>query len=220
MKGAFVTLEGGEGAGKTSSLGALTAVLDELGVGYLTTREPGGTVVGERIRSLLLDPKIEQMAEDAELLLVFAARAQHLAEVIRPALEAGTWVICDRFTDASFAYQGGGRGLPLDRIAALEGWVQGGFGPDLTLLLDVPADVGLARALRGRRADRFEREKRAFYERVREAYLARARSEPDRFRIIDASRERRRVLADVRETMRRFAECHAGGVPIGVERDD
>lgn len=199
-----MTLEGGEGAGKTSCLAAVTGVLDAAGIAWLETREPGGTVAGERIRALLLDPSLEGLTAESELLLLFAARAQHLAERIAPALAAGTWVVSDRFTDASYAYQGGGRGIAADRIAVLERWVQRDLRPDLTLLLDVPPPVGLARALKARSADRFEQERLAFFERVRDAYRARARSEPERFVVVDASQAQAAVAAEVAAAVEAF----------------
>ncbi|MGD8615141.1 MAG: dTMP kinase, partial [Gammaproteobacteria bacterium] len=156
------------------------------GIPLLLTREPGGTALGEKIRQLLLQPDKGSMDADTELLLMFAARAEHLAKVILPALEGGTWVICDRFTDATYAYQGGGRGLAPDRIAVLEQWVQQGFQAHMTILFDLPVDVGLARAGRRGELDRFEQEHTAFFEAVRNCYLQRARQYSDRFRIIDA----------------------------------
>ncbi|MEM9302064.1 MAG: dTMP kinase [Pseudomonadota bacterium] len=206
MTGRFITVEGGEGAGKTSGMQALASILDQRGIPHLITREPGGTAIGERVRSILLDPKVSDLAVDAELLLVFAARAQHLATVIEPALADGTWVLCDRFTDASYAYQGGGRGMPFERIEVLEAWVQGERRPDLTLLLDLEPEQGLARALRDRPADRFERERTNFYRRVRRAYLERAKREPERIAVIDASRTRRAVLTEIRRTLTTFLE--------------
>jgi dTMP kinase len=185
-KGRFITLEGGEGVGKTSNLAFIARALEERGIAVLVTREPGGTDLGEQIRSLLLGDK--PMDPLSELLLMFAARAQHVAEVIRPALAAGTWVVSDRFTDASYAYQGGGRGLNRDVIRALEGAVQAGLEPDLTLLLDAPVDLGLARAKNRGPSDRFESETLAFFQRVRSAYLDQAERHPQRFRIVDASR--------------------------------
>ena len=187
MHGRFITVEGGEGVGKTTNLEHIRRRLAAAGHEVVLTREPGGTPVGEQIRSLLLDPANRGMSADCELLLMFAARAEHLHKVIRPALASGRWVLCDRFTDATYAYQGGGRGLDTARIRQLEDWVQQGFRPDLTLLLDVPVATGLARAAGRSAPDRFEQEERAFFERVRQAYLDRARAEPERFRIIDAA---------------------------------
>lgn len=187
--GRFVTVEGIEGAGKTTCLRVLHQCLEDRGLSVLQTREPGGTAIGEHLRDLLLDHRSEGIADDTELLLMFAARAEHLHRVIEPALAAGRWVVCDRFTDASYAYQGYGRGIDLGRIALLEDWVQGSRRPDLTLLLDLPVTTGLARAGTRSLPDRFERETVAFFERVRSGYLALARSDAARFRIIDAARD-------------------------------
>lgn len=187
--GLFITLEGGEGAGKSTQLEKVADWFRARGQHVLVTREPGGTRAGEAIRQILLQRGDIAISAETELLLVFAARAQHLIEVIRPALAAGHVVICDRFTDASYAYQGGGRGLSRQQIEQLESWVQEGLRPDLTLLLDTPVDVGMARA--GQRdgdADRFETEPGSFFMAVREAYLNIARHEPGRVCIIDASR--------------------------------
>lgn len=186
-RGIFITLEGGEGAGKSTSLAFIQAWLRQAGKNVLVTREPGGTETGERIREILLHGRELSISPETELLLMFAARAEHLARVIRPALERGQTVLCDRFTDASYAYQGGGRGIAEARIAELENWVQGALRPDLTLLLDVPVEVGLKRANARSAPDRFESENIAFFERVRGAYLARAAREPKRMRVIDAS---------------------------------
>ncbi len=188
-KGLFITLEGGEGAGKSTQLAYVRQRIESAGIPLQVTREPGGTPLAEQIRELLLDHREETMAADTELLLMFAARAQHLATLIRPALARGEWVLCDRFTDATYAYQGGGRGIDFTRIGVLEDWVQGELRPDLTLLLDLPVEVGMARAGQRGALDRFEREQRDFFERVRAAYLARAAQEPQRFRIIDAAQD-------------------------------
>ncbi|MEE4462916.1 dTMP kinase [Azotobacter chroococcum] len=197
MSGLFITLEGPEGAGKTTNRDYLAAGLRAAGCEVVLTREPGGTPLAERIRELLLAPSSEPMAVDTELLLVFAARAQHLAEVIRPALAHGAVVLCDRFTDASYAYQGGGRGVPEARIATLENFVQGDLRPDLTLVFDLPVEVGLARAAARGRLDRFELEGRAFFEAVRQAYLRRAAGDPARYRVVDAGRP----LAEVQRSL-------------------
>jgi dTMP kinase len=183
-RGRFVTLEGGEGVGKSTNLAFVEARLRAAGVEVVTTREPGGTPLAEEIRDLLLALRDEPMAPLTELLLVFAARAQHLDQVIRPALARGAWVLCDRFTDATYAYQGGGRGLDLQTITVLESLVQDELQPDLTLYLDLSLEAAEAR-MADRERDRFEREARPFFERVRERYLARAAGAP-RFRIIDA----------------------------------
>ncbi len=200
-KGLFITLEGGEGAGKSTQMAFVQQRLQDsllaAGKNLQVTREPGGTALGEQIRALLLDHRQTVMDSDTELLLMFAARAQHLAELIRPTLAAGDWVLCDRFTDATYAYQGGGRGIALKRIAALEDWVQGELRPDLTLLLDLPVDVGMARAGERGELDRFEREQQAFFERVRQTYRARAVAEPGRYRIIDAAQNIEQVQAQI-----------------------
>jgi dTMP kinase len=184
-RGRLVTLEGGEGAGKSTVIAALRTHLADAGIDVVVTREPGGTAAGEAIRALVLDPALALCAE-SELLLMFAARAQLVREVVQPALASGRWVLSDRYTDASHAYQGGGRGQPAARIAALEGWAAP-VQPDLTLLLDVGVAAGLARAGSRGEADRIEREDAAFFERVRAAYRVRAAAEPARFRVIDAA---------------------------------
>jgi len=189
--GKFITIEGGEGVGKSTQIGRLRDFLAGNGMEVVVTREPGGTKRAERIRELLLETSDEPMPGICELLLMFAARSTHIENVIRPALARGAWVICDRFTDASYAYQGGGRGLPLEHIATLEQMVQGALRPDLTLLLDAPLDVSAARASARNAAagtsDRFEQEQREFFERVRQAYLDRAQREPKRIAVIDAT---------------------------------
>ncbi|WP_166361794.1 dTMP kinase [Pseudomonas akapageensis] len=187
MTGLFITLEGPEGAGKSTNREYLAGHLRAAGIDVVLTREPGGTPLAERIRELLLAPSDEPMNADTELLLVFAARAQHLAQVIRPALARGAVVLCDRFTDATYAYQGGGRGLSQERIATLETFVQGELRPDLTLVFDLPVEVGLARASARGRLDRFEQEGRVFFDAVRSAYLKRAQAQPARYRLIDAA---------------------------------
>ena len=187
--GRFITLEGGEGAGKSTNLEYIQRRLQSAGVGLQVTREPGGTPLGEKVRELLLNPEHAAMSSEAELLLMFAARAQHLHEVILPALDKGNWVLCDRFTDATYAYQGGGRGIDSGRIRLLEDWVQQGFQPDMTLLFDLPVELGLKRAGKRGALDRFEQEQRTFFEQVREAYLDRSRRAPERFHIIDASQD-------------------------------
>ena len=197
MTGLFITLEGPEGAGKSTNREYLAERLRERGIEVQLTREPGGTPLAERIRELLLDPSDETMAVDTELLLVFAARAQHIAEVIRPALERGAVVLCDRFTDATYAYQGGGRGLPVERIAQLERFVQGDLRPDLTLVFDLPVEIGLSRAAARGRLDRFEQEGRAFFEAVRNTYLDRARAEQARYHILDAAQTLAEVQRDL-----------------------
>jgi dTMP kinase len=203
-RGRFITLEGGEGAGKSTLVTAARQALESLGREVVVTREPGGTDLGEAIRALVLERRAQDMGADTELLLMFAARAQHLQEIIRPALASGRWVVCDRFTDATYAYQGGGRVVDAARIEVLEHWTQGGLRPDLTLLLDVPVELGLARASHRGAPDRFESEQRAFFERVRSAYLERARREPARFRIIDAAEPLERVSAVLRDVLARY----------------
>jgi dTMP kinase len=193
MKGRFITVEGIEGVGKTTNIGFIHQLLQAAGREVVLTREPGGTPLGEAIRRLLLDPEYTGMDSTCELQLMFAARAEHLAKVIWPALEKGQWVLCDRFTDATFAYQGGGRGIDTGVIARLEDLVQGDFRPDLTLLLDVPVAIGLARAGKRGALDRFEQEKVAFFERVRNSYHEMAKQYGKRYRIIDASLPLERV---------------------------
>lgn len=187
MQGKFITVEGIEGVGKTTNINFIRQQLEAAGRDVVLTREPGGTPLGEAIRGLLLNPEYTGMDSTCELQLMFAARAEHLAKVVWPALEKGQWVLCDRFTDATYAYQGGGRGIDIGVIARLEQLVQGDFRPDLTLLLDVPVAVGLARASKRGTLDRFEQEKVEFFERVRNAYLDMAQRSPDRYRVVDAS---------------------------------
>ncbi len=206
MSGRFVTVDGGEGAGKTTQMGFMREYLERRGCRVVVTREPGGTSLGEEIRALLLGHRDGGMTLAAETLLMFAARAEHLERVIRPALAAGYCVLCDRFTDATYAYQGGGRGLSLKRIAVLEDWVQGELRPDLTLLLNVPVATGLMRAGRRGVADRFEREDVVFFERVRAIYLERAAREPDRYRVVDASQSVEAVRAEVETMLAKWLE--------------
>lgn len=183
----FITIEGIEGVGKSSAAQIISRFLEEKKVPYVVTREPGGTEIAEAIRQLLLNTYSEKMQSDTELLLLFASRAQHIAEVIKPALATGKWVICDRFTDASFAYQGGGRQIDIHRISILEQWVHGDLQPDITLLLDAPVEIALRR-IQKRAKDRIEQETYEFFQRVRQAYLDRAEQYPDRYRRVDASR--------------------------------
>lgn len=198
MIGMFITFEGTEGVGKSTQLDLLAAALADMSLEFVRTREPGGTAAGEDMREILLHRNETPLSDEAELLLMFAARAQHLAEVIRPALAAGKIVLCDRFTDATYAYQGGGRGIAPGRIATLEQWLQGSLRPHLTLLLDAPVGTGMTRARgRGNGADRFEREQLAFFERVRAAYLAIAAREPVRVAVIDATADIATVHANV-----------------------
>jgi dTMP kinase len=194
QRGRFITLEGGEGAGKSTLLAGLRDHLLQQGVSLLQVREPGGTGLGEAIRSIVLDPAHPHISAESELLLMFAARAQLVRERILPALDAGQWVLCDRYVDASYAYQGAGRGQPAERIAELERWACAGLKADLTLLLDLPVSTGRARAAGRGEADRIEVEADAFFERVRKAYRDRAEAEPQRFRVIDASQSADQVL--------------------------
>jgi len=188
MSGVLITLEGGEGAGKSTVVAALAERIESFGIRLRVTREPGGTALGEAVRAIVLDPEQRSVCAESELLLMFAARAQLVRELIMPALAAGEWVLSDRFTDASYAYQGGGRGQPCERIAELERWAAASIRPDLTLLLDVPVAQGLARARDRGDADRIECEHADFFENVRAVYRARAAADPRRFCVIDASR--------------------------------
>jgi dTMP kinase len=187
MRGKFITLEGIDGAGKSTHLTWLADLLRQRGITVRVTREPGGTAFGEKLREVLLDP-MNSMHAETEAMLMFAARREHLDKVIEPALAQGVCVVCDRFTDATFAYQGGGRGVEWPRLTQLEQWTQRGLQPDLTLLFDLAPEIGRQRARGARSADRFEQEQDDFYRRVREAYLRRAREAPSRIRVIDASR--------------------------------
>jgi len=186
MRGLFITLEGIDGAGKSTQLTWLRELFEDQGRAVLLTREPGGTALGEALRTLLLNPA-EAMHAETEALLIFAARREHLARVILPALADEKVVLCDRFTDATYAYQGYGSGVELNKLGILEQWVQGSLRPDLTILLDVPVEIGRQRTAGSREADRFERERAEFFERVRQGYLQRARDEPRRFFVADAS---------------------------------
>jgi dTMP kinase len=186
MRGKFITLEGIDGAGKSTHLKWLAAFLESHGITVQLTREPGGTELGESLRKLLLDSS-QRLHPETEALLVFAARREHLDKIILPALTAGRWVICDRFTDATYAYQSGGSGIAWERIGILEKWVQGELEPDITLYFDVAPEVGRNRSGRIRRPDRFEQEQEAFYQRVHEAYLKRAREHPGRIHMVDAN---------------------------------
>ncbi len=202
--GKFITLEGVEGAGKSTNLALISALVKSGGYDVLVTREPGGTTLGERVRGILLDKEEHQMTPMAELLLVFAARAQHVAEVINPALARGTWVVSDRFTDSSYAYQGGGRQLGQGVVADLEQQVLGDFRPDRVIVLDIDVQAGLERAGRVSEADRFESEKRAFFERVREVFVGRS-SEPG-YHLVDAGRPLKDVQTDITEIIKGLFE--------------
>lgn len=202
--GKFITLEGVEGAGKSTALATVEECLHAHVPALMVTREPGGTPLGEAVRELLLSHAHTGMANTSEALLVFAARAEHLEKVIRPNIARGTWILSDRFTDATYAYQGGGRGLGAERIAVLEEWVQGGFRPDLTLLLDLPVEQGLARAAKRGDPDRFESEAGSFFHRVRDAYLARVAQAPERYRVIDASQTVEAVQDAIRKSLEQW----------------
>mgnify|MGYP001766925426 CR=1 FL=1 len=215
----FITLEGGEGAGKTTQIVHLAGYLAGCGIKSILTREPGGTAIGKRIRSVLLDPEHAGMAPETELLLYMADRAEHVQTVIRPALDAGTSVLCDRFFDATIVYQGAARGLTAEWVGRLHALVFAGLKPDLTLLLDLPPEAGLARARhqlerggRVRGESRFEAEALAFHQRVRMGYLALADREPERFRVIDASRDEDRVRTDLLAAVEAFL-CQRGDTP-------
>ena len=205
MKPRFITLDGIDGAGKSTNLAVMKAWFEKHQLPVLFTREPGGTPAGEALREILLNPAT-QVSLRTETLLMFAARQQHLETVILPALKNGTHVVSDRFTDATFAYQGGGRGVPLQDIATLEHWVQGDFRPDLTLLLDVPLEVSMARIKQTREKDRFEQEAAEFFNRVREVYLQRANEQPERYAVIDSSQS----LDDVKNQIETALNSHFG----------
>lgn len=196
-RGLFITIEGGEGVGKSTNIDFISARLRNAGIAFVITREPGGTPLAEDIRQLLLSPRDEAVAENTELLLMFAARSQHISQVIEPALAGGQWVICDRFTDATYAYQGGGRGIDSQKIANLEQWVQGSLRPDYTILLDAPVEVGMTRANRRGDLDRFEQEQQAFFDCVRHSYLEMARQQSIRYRVVDASQPLTEVQRDL-----------------------
>ena len=204
MKGKFLTIEGVEGVGKSTNLQSIKQVLESRDIDFIATREPGGTLIAEKIRALLLDHHNEKLCELSELLLVFAARAQHLETVIKPALEVGTWVLCDRFTDATYAYQGGGRGLNSKTISSLENLTQGSLRPDFTLILDLDPKIGLTRAKTRGELDRIEIEKIDFFEKVRDTYLTIANREPQRCKVVDASRPIDAVSKDVTEHLMTF----------------
>lgn len=212
MRGAFISLEGIEGVGKSTNVAFVADTVRNAGHGVVTTREPGGTAFGERVREWILDGDHGQLSAEIETLLMFAARARHLEQVVGPALAAGRWVVCDRFTDATFAYQGGGRGASKRLIESLQAEIQRGLEPDLTLLLDAPLDVGRSR-IASRKPDHFEREQRPFFERVREAYLALAREQPQRIQIIDAAQPiekvQQQIGTHVRALVERFAKAKA-----------
>lgn len=198
-RGLFITVEGGEGVGKSTNIAFIQEALAAKGIKSIVTREPGGTPLAEEIREVLIKNREETVVSETELLLMFAARAQHLHQKILPSLEAGVWVISDRFTDATYAYQSGGRGVPEEKVALLETFVQGDIRPDLTLLLDAPIEVGMARAKNRGALDRFEEEKAEFFNKVRDNYLARAKAEPERFKVVDATQSLAAVQADLKD---------------------
>lgn len=197
MKPQFISIEGQDGAGKSTNIEVITDFLQHHNIDYVQTREPGGTELGEQLRSLVLGANDQQIGDMAELLLIFAARAQHLEDVILPALEKGQWVVCDRFTDATFAYQGGGRGFSFSQIDLLQNLVQGERRPDLTLLLDLPVEVGLKRTTERGQPDRFEAQQIEFKHRVRAAYLDIAEQNPNRVKVVDAGAPLEQVQADI-----------------------
>ena len=203
-KGLFITLEGIEGAGKSTVVDFIEDFLTKEGHDVIKTREPGGTVIGEQIREILLKNENYTLTYDTELLLVFSARAQHIQEVILPALSSGKTILCDRFTDASYAYQGGGRGIDASRISLLEKWVQGDLRPNLTLLFDLDVSIGMQRTKKRSDADRFEQEEINFFEKIRNTYLERAKNEPQRFRIINSALSLENVKEQIATILKDF----------------
>jgi dTMP kinase len=208
-QGLFLSVEGVEGGGKSTNITYIADFLESAHIPFILTREPGGTEIAEAIRELLLDPKLPAMHADTELLLMFAARAEHLQTKILPALQAGKWVVCDRFTDASYAYQGGGRGIDLQKIACLETWVQGDLRPDATLLFDLDADIGLKRTQKRGAADRFEEEAIDFFNAVRAQYLRMAEQEPQRYHIIKAQYDLPKVQQQLQQTLELLLQSHS-----------
>lgn len=204
-RGKFITIEGQDGAGKSTNMAVVQAFLEDNNIEFIVTREPGGTPFGEKLRSLILDSESDFFGDKAELLLMFSARAQHLEAVIEPALAAGKWVLCDRFTDATYAYQGGGRKMPVSDIQTLEMLVQGQLRPDLTLLLDVPIEIGLQRAQNRGESDRFEKEKNKFKQRVRDTYLLLAQAHPKRIKVVNASQDIDSVKQQILGYMQEFS---------------
>ena len=204
MRGKFITIEGTEGVGKTTNMAFIEGWLEARKLPYISTREPGGTPLAEQVRELLLAPRAELVCSASELLLMFAGRAQHIDQVIEPALAEGRWILCDRFTDATYAYQGAGRKMGSDLIAELEILVQGSLRPDLTLILDIPVDIGLKRASARSDPDRFELEQVEFFERVRRGYLGIAEQDPDRCKLIDASQSLEQVQSQIAKVLETF----------------
>lgn len=207
-RGQFITIEGQDGAGKSTNVAVIKDCLENAKISYIRSREPGGTPLGESLRELLLGSKDSSIGNKAELLLIFAARAQHIQDVIEPALARGQWVLCDRFTDATYAYQSGGRGMPAHEIAELEVHVQGALRPDLTLLLDIPVELGASRASQRSEPDRFELQQQEFKQKVRDCYLDRASNEPARIKTIDSSRSFDDVKLQVEGIMTSFIKAH------------
>ena len=204
-RGKFLTIEGQDGAGKSTNIAVMREFLESQHIEFVQTREPGGTQFGERVRELILNTGDELIGDKAELLLMFAARAQHIETVIEPALSSGKWVLCDRFTDASYAYQGAGRGIDTKDIELLEAYTQQGLTPDLTLVLDLPTEIGESRAGERSAPDRFEQQKLDFKQRVRDCYLQRAKTNPERMKVIDASQSLEAVKASVMQKMQEFS---------------
>jgi dTMP kinase len=204
MRGKFITIEGTEGVGKTTNMAFIEGWLEARKLPYISTREPGGTPLAEQVRELLLAPRAELVCSASELLLMFAGRAQHIDQVIEPTLAEGRWILCDRFTDATYAYQGAGRKMGSDLIAELEILVQGSLRPDLTLILDIPVDIGLKRASARSDPDRFELEQVEFFERVRRGYLGIAEQDPDRCKLIDASQSLEQVQSQIANVLETF----------------
>ncbi|MFQ3246826.1 MAG: dTMP kinase [Arenicella sp.] len=204
IRGKFITIEGQDGAGKTTNAEVVKGFLEAAGIPFVHSREPGGTALGESIRDMILNSGDERIGDKAELLLMFAARAQHIQDVIEPALARGDWVMCDRFTDATYAYQGGGRGMPMKHISQLEDYVQGSLRPDLTVLLDLPVELGEHRAGQRSDPDRFEQQQLNFKQSVRDCYLARASAEPNRIKVIDASQSVDAVSCAIDAAMEAF----------------
>lgn len=211
MRGRFITIEGTEGVGKTTNIEYIKQWLDDRAISYVSTREPGGTPLAEEIRQVLLANREEKVCSKAELLMMFAGRAQHIDQVIEPQLAKGNWVLCDRFTDATYAYQGAGREMGDELIKSLETMVQGAMRPDLTLVLDVPVELGLERAGNRSEPDRFEREKTDFFNRVRQAYLSMATNNPQRYKIIDASQNLEHVQLQIEAALTSFLQKDHNG---------
>lgn len=211
MRGRFITIEGTEGVGKTTNIEYIKQWLDDHAISYVSAREPGGTPLAEEIRQVLLANREEKVCSKAELLMMFAGRAQHIDQVIEPQLAKGNWVLCDRFTDATYAYQGAGREMGDELIKSLETMVQGAMRPDLTLVLDVPVELGLERAGNRSEPDRFEREKTDFFNRVRQAYLSMATNNPTRYKIIDASQSLEHVQLQIEAALKSFLQKDHNG---------